>query len=237
VRVVTTCCFSAALLYGSATAIMLISTVNVLLVAIAVFLAFGRLPRPGEAPGFLAIAIGVVLLTLRLEGGFASPAVPLILISESCVVLATLLAERHPDNLGDHRQRLALTGFVTLLAAGGLMIVWGLIGPALPGVSFGPSSADVATTLASPWLWMLALALGGALRAPLAYLSFYVTRLLGAEGYMLAGVALPLTTLIAELLFSLTGLVPQPSLDPLGLAWSALIVAGGAWVILKRFRR
>jgi drug/metabolite transporter (DMT)-like permease len=236
-RVITTCCFSAALLYGSATAITLVSTVNVPLAALGVLLVFGRRLKPRESPGFLLIALGIVLLASRLDGGFASPAIPLLLVSETCVVLASLLAERHPDNLGDRRQRLALAGFVTMLSAGGLLTLWGLLGFAFPEAALGPSSADVAATLLSPWLWAMALLLGALFRAPLTYMSFQITRMLGADGYMLTMAALPLATLVTEFLVSLTGLVPSPSHDPLDLGYSALIIFGGAWIILVRFRR
>jgi drug/metabolite transporter (DMT)-like permease len=236
-RIVTTCCFSAALLYGSATSITLISTINVPVAALGVLLVFGRRLRVRESPGFLLIMVGIVLLASRLEGGFASPAIPLLLVSETFVVFASLLAERHPDNLGDRRQRLALAGFVTMLSAGGLLTLWSVLGFAFPEVQLGPSSADVVATLTSPWLWLMALMLGAVFRAPLTYMSFQITRLLGADGYMLTMAALPLATLIAELLFSLTGLVPAPSHEPLDLLYSALIIVGSAWIIMLRFRR
>lgn len=236
-RVVTTCCFSAALLYGSATAITLISTINVLVAALGVFLVFRRRPRAREVPGFVLIATGIVLLTGRLDGGWSSPAVPLLLVSETCVVLSSLLAERHPDNLGDRRQRLALTGFVTVLSAGGLLAVWSGLGLALPEASLGPSAADVAATVASPWLWAAALVFGAVFRAPLTYVAFQITRLLGADGYMLSMTALPLTTLAAEVAAGLAGLLPPPSLDPVDLGFSAVILAGGAWIVLARYRR
>ena len=236
-RVLTTCCFSAALLYGSATTITLVSTINVLVAAVGVFLVFRRRPRPGELPGYVLIAVGIVLLAARLEGGWESPAIPLLLVSETAVVVSSLLAERHPDNLGDRRQRLALTGFVTLLSAGGLLTLWGLVGLAFPEASLGPSSADVVATLSSPWLWAAALAFGAVFRAPLTYMAFQITRLLGADGYMLSMAALPLTTLLVEILAGLAGLVPPPSLDPVDLAFSAVVVVGGAWIIVVRFRR
>jgi drug/metabolite transporter (DMT)-like permease len=236
-RIVTTCCFSAALLYGSATTITLVSTLNVPVAALGVLIVFGRRLRAREGPGFALLALGIVLLASRLDGGFASPAIPLLLVSETFVVFASLLAERHPDNLGDRRQRLALAGFVTMLSAGGLLTLWGLVGLAFPGAEIGPSSADVVASLTSPWLWLMALMLGAIFRAPLTYMSFQITRMLGADGYMLTMAALPLATLIVEFLFSLTGLVPAPSHAPLDLAYSALIVVGTAWIIVLRFRR
>ena len=236
-RVVTTCCFSAALLYGSATTITLVSLINVLVAAAGVFLVFRRKPRFAEMPGFLLIALGIALLVGRLDGGWHSPAIPLLLISETSVVFSSLLAERHPDNLGDRRQRLALTGFVTVLSAGGLLTIWGALGLVFPEAALGPSAADVLGTLTSPWLWAAALAFGAVFRAPLTYMAFQITRLLGADGYMLSMAALPLTTLAVELLAGSAGLVPVPSLAPVDLAYSAVIVAGSAWVIGVRFRR
>lgn len=236
IRVLTTCCFSAALLYGSATTITLLSAVNVLVAAIGVLVVFGRRPRAGEIPGFLLIAVGVALLATRLEGGWGSPAIKFLLVSETAVVVSSLLTETHPDNLGDRRQRLALTGFVTLLSASGLLVVWSVVGLALPEAPLGPNASDALASLASPWLWAAALVFGVFFRAPLTYLSFQITRLIGADGYMLSMVALPLTTLAIEILAGWGGLMPMPGLDPVTLGFSALIVAGGAWIILDRVR-
>jgi len=124
-----------------------------------------------------------------------------------------------------------------VLSAAGLLIVWSLIGFAFPGAPLGPNASDVLATLASPWLWVAALTFGVVFRAPLTYMSFQITRLIGADGYMLSMVALPLTTLLVELVAGETGLLPAPSLAPVHLAYSAIIVAGGAWIVLTRYRR
>ncbi len=237
IRVLTTCCFSAALLYGSATTITLLSAINVLVAAIGVYAVYRRRPLAGEIPGFLLIAVGVVLLATELDGGWNSPAIKFLLVSETAVVVSSLITETHPDNLGDRRQRLALTGFVTVLSASGLLIFWSLIGFAFPEVPLGPNASDALATLASPWLWGAALVFGVVFRAPLTYMSFKITRLIGADGYMLSMVALPLTTLLVEIAAGWAELVPPPSLDPVTLAYSGVIVAGGAWIILVRFRR
>lgn len=236
IRVLTTCCFSAALLYGSATTITLLSAINVLAAAIGVLVVFGRRPLAGEIPGFLLIAVGVVLLATELEGGWSSPAIKFLLVSETAVVVSSLLTETHPDNLGDRRQRLALTGFVTVLSASGLLVVWSVVGLAFPGAPLGPNASDAFATLASPWLWVAALVFGVLFRAPLTYMSFQITRLIGADGYMLSMVALPLTTLSIEALAGWSEMLPMPSLDPVTLGYSSLIVAGGTWIILVRVR-
>jgi drug/metabolite transporter (DMT)-like permease len=237
IRVLTTCCFSAALLYGSATTITLLSSVNLLVAAVGVYAAFGRRPQAVEIPGFVLIAVGVVLLAGRLDGGWSSPAIKFLIVSETAVVLYSLLTEIHPDNLGDRRQRLALTGFVTMLSATGLLAVWGVIGLAFPGARLGPDASTMSATLASPWLWCAALVFGVAFRAPLTYMTFLITRLVGADGYLLSMVALPVTTIVLELAAGAAGLLPSPSLDPVDLGYSAMIVAGGVWIIVTRYRR
>ncbi len=237
IRVITTCCFSAALLYGSATTITLISIVNVLVAAIGVYAAFRRKPHPAELPGFALIALGIVLLAGELDGGWSSPALKFLLVSETAVVLSSILSERHPDNLGDRRQRLALTGFVTLFSASGLLIAWSVLGRVVPEVTIGPSAADVLATLSSPVLWGCALVFGVLFRAPLTYMAFQMMRLVGADGYMLSMAALPITTLLFEIVAGEAGMLPPPKLDPVTLGYSAVILTGGAWIILVRVRR
>ena len=123
-----------------------------------------------------------------------------------------------------------------MLSASGLLIFWSVVGVAFPEAPLGPNASDAFATLTSPWLWVFALVFGVLFRAPLVYMSFQITRLIGADGYMLSMVALPLTTLAIEALAGWVELAPMPGLDPVTLGYSALIVAGGAWIILVRIR-
>jgi hypothetical protein len=236
-RVVTTCGFSAALVHATAGQVTLLVAVNMLLASLGVGAVFGRWPRFREVPGFLLILGGLALLTTRLEGGWHNPAVLLILASESTVVVASLLTERHPDNLGDRRARLALTGFVTLLAAAGLMLVWTLAGTVLPGVIPGPSSGAVAASLGVPALWAIALGLGAVLRGPSTYAAFLLTARIGADGYMISMAALAPVTYGVEALVGATGLLPPPLMQAADLGIMAAIVGGGVWIMAMRTRR
>ena len=235
-RVLTTCCFTNALLHASAGQVSQLTTVNVLLATVGALLLFGRRRRARELPGFLVIALGLALLIARLDGGLANPAVAFILFSETSVALASLLAEKHPDNLGTRRQRLALTGFVTLLSALGLLLAWAAIG-LMPAMPAGPSAADVAATLASPWLWVMAFILGAMLRGPATYVAFDITARLGADGYMLGMSAMPLLVMALEPAAAAFGLLPPLHTTVADFAVAAVILAGGAWVIVARNRR
>lgn len=235
-RVLTTCCFTNALLHASAGQVSQLTTINVLLATAGALLLFGRRRRRSEWPGFLVIACGLLLLISRLDGGWANPAVAFILFSETSVVVASLLAEKHPDNLGTRRQRLALTGFVTLLSALGLLLVWAVLG-LMPAMPVGPSAADVAATLASPWLWVMAFALGALLRGPATYVAFDITARLGADGYMLGMSAMPLLVMALEPAAAALGLLPPLHTTTADVAVALLILAGGAWIIVARNRR
>jgi len=236
-RVVTTCAFTAALLHATAAEIALLGAVNVLIATLGVFLVFRRAPRPFEAVGFGLMLLGLILLAGNLPGGWGNPALLLLLTSETAVVSAALLAERHPDNLGDRRARLALTGFVMLLSTAGLMAVW--IGAAflLPDLPIGPSADRVAAALSSPVFWLAAIALGAALRGPATYAAFTLTAKIGTDGYLLSMAALPLATLACEAATAALGLLPWPGMAPINLLVMALIVGGGFWNIAMRLRR
>ncbi len=236
-RVLTTCCFTNALLHASAGQVSQLTTINVLLATAGALLLFGRRRRRAELPGFLVIACGLLLLISRLDGGWANPAVAFVLFSETSVVVASLLAEKHPDNLGTRRQRLALTGFVTLLSAAGLLLAWAVIGLAAPEIPIGPSAADVAATLSSPWLWLMAFALGALIRGPATYVAFDITARLGADGYMLGMSAMPLLVMALEPAVAAFGLLPPLHTTAADFAVAGLILAGGAWIIIARNRR
>ena len=235
-RVLTTCAFTNALLHASAGQVSQLTTVNVLLATVGALLLFGRRRRRAELPGFLVIALGLLLLISRLDGGWTNPAVLFVLFSETSVVVASLLAEKHPDNLGTRRQRLALTGFVTLLSAAFLLLIWAVIG-LLPAMPVGPSTADVVATLTSPWLWVMAFVLGAVIRGPATYVAFDITARLGADGYMLGMSAMPLLVMALEPAAASLGLLPPLHTTPADFAVAGIILAGGAWVIVARNRR
>ncbi len=235
-RVLTTCAFTNALLHASAGQVSQLTTVNVLLATVGALLLFGRRRRRAELPGFLVIAFGLLLLVSRLDGGWTNPAVLFVLFSETSVVAASLLAEKHPDNLGTRRQRLALTGFVTLLSAMGLLLAWAAVG-LLPAMPVGLSTADVVATLTSPWLWLMAFVLGAMLRGPATYVAFDITARLGADGYMLGMSAMPLLVMALEPAAASFGLLPPLHTGAADVAVAGLILAGGAWVIVARNRR
>jgi len=234
-RVATTCGFTAALVHATAGQVTLLVAVNMLLAALGVGAVFGRWPRLGELPGFLLILAGLAFLTTRLDGGWHNPAVLFILASESTVVVASLLTERHPDNLGDRRARLALTGFVMLLSTIGLLLVWTLAGALVPGVS-GPASGAVAASLTAPMLWAIALGVGALLRGPSTYAAFLLTAWIGADGYMISMAALAPVTYGVEALVGVTGLLPPPLLRAPDIAIMAAIIGGALWIIAMRMR-
>jgi drug/metabolite transporter (DMT)-like permease len=236
-RVVTTCAFTAALLHASAAEISLLGAVNVLIATLGVFLVFRRVPRPVEAVGFALMLLGLVLLVGNLPGGWSNPALVLLLTSESSVVCAALLAERHPDNLGDRRARLALTGFVMLLSTAGLMAIWVAAAVLLPALPVGPGADRVTAAISSPVFWLAAFALGAALRGPGTYAAFTLTARIGTDGYLLSMAALPLATLACEAAAAALGVLPRPGLAPMNLLVMALIVGGGFWNIAMRLRR
>ncbi|MBM3533518.1 MAG: hypothetical protein FJX60_10840 [Alphaproteobacteria bacterium] len=236
-RVVTTCAFTTALLYASAGQVSVLTTINVLIAMLGVFLVFRRGRQPMEIPGILLMLGGLALLIGQLDGGWSNLAVRYILLSETSVVIASLLAERHPDNLGDRRQRLALTGFVTLLSACGLLVLWVAAAALLTEAAIGPDIEAVTATLASPWLWLMAFILGAMLRGPGTYGAFLLTARLGADGYMLGMAAMPPLVMGLEQAASSFALVPKPQSALADLAVAAIVIAGGVWVVAARYRR
>jgi drug/metabolite transporter (DMT)-like permease len=236
-RVITTCAFTTALLHASAGQVSVLTTINVLIAMIGVFLVFRRGRRPAEIPGILLMIGGLALLISQLDGGWNNRAIQFVLLSETSVVCASLLAERHPDNLGDRRQRRALTGFVTLLSAVGLLIVWIAAAALLSGAAIGPDVEGVKATLASPWTWVMAFVLGALLRGPGTYGAFLLTARLGADGYMLAMAAMPPLVMTLEAIAAGLHLLPAPrsALADLGIA--AIVILGGVWVVAARYRR
>ncbi|MSP67305.1 MAG: hypothetical protein EXQ96_04245 [Alphaproteobacteria bacterium] len=224
--------YAAALVHASATEVSLLGTFNLLVAPPIVYCVSRRGMRPAEAVGLLLVAVGIGAVVVRLEGGVANGAVPLLLFSETAVVIASLLAERHRDNVSGRRARLALAGFVTLIASVLLLAVWVPLTMFRLGTGPGPTVA----LLATPLLWAIALLFGLVLRAPATYAVFHLVQRAGTEAYLLSLAALPLATLLAEAAAAAAGLLPaRPSLAA-DSAIAGLVFAGGLWNIRARRR-
>ncbi|MDH3772049.1 MAG: hypothetical protein OET79_13835, partial [Nitrospirota bacterium] len=165
-RVTTAATFTAALVHVPVVGAGLLGVMNVPMAALAVWLAFGRRARSSELPGHLCVLAGIVLVTMRLDGGFGSPAFLWVLLSQISVIGGALIAERHPDNnAAEPRARLRFTGVVLLLTA--LLF---LIGRLLFGAG-AAALADLVPALLDPALWLSGLAIGLLLRGPSMHLS------------------------------------------------------------------
>ncbi|SMF51231.1 EamA-like transporter family protein [Tistlia consotensis] len=223
-RVLSAACYTAVLVRLSVLEAGVLGAVNVPLVALAVWLAFGRRPARGEWLGQLVILAAILPLVAGLEGGLRDPAVGLMLLNELCLVAATLLAERHPDNRSDRPgARFRLTGAVLLVTAALFLAVRLAEGGSAGGLLDRPLLAAGA-------------AVGVALRAPSMVLSFWSIRLVGARNYMAAVSLLPLLGLGLEQAALAAGLIEVSRFRP-GTALLALgVVAGTLLVVAARIR-
>jgi len=224
--------YAAALVHASATEVSLLGTLNILIAPPVLYFITRRGIRPAEAIGLLLVGVAIALVVFRLEGGIGNGAVPLLLFSETAVVLSSILSERHPDNVSGRRSRLALAGFVTLIASLLLLLAW------VP-ITMVASAAGIGATLArlaEPSLWGIAFLFGLVLRGPATYAVFHLLQRAGTEGYLLSLAALPLATLIAEATAALLGILPPLSAALGDAALAGLVFAGGLWNIRARRR-
>ena len=223
-RVLSAASYTAVLAWVSVLEAGILAAVNVPMVALAVWLAFGRRPVPGEWLGHLAIGAAVLPLVAGLDGGFRHPAVVLMLFNEICLVAGTLLAERHPDNRSDEPGvRLRFTGAVMLVTAALFMIVRLVQGGEADGV-WNCSLLAWGTVV------------GVTLRAPSMVLAFWSTRLVGAQNYLAAATLLPVLGMALEQAAFAAGLIAV-SRFRLETALLALgVVAGTLLVVAVRAR-
>lgn len=218
-RVLSAAAYTAVLVWISALEAGILGAVATPMVALAVWAAYGRRPAAGEWLGHAVILAAIATLLAGLAGGWRHPAVGLMLINEACLVAATLLAERHPDNVSDAPgARLRFTGAVLLVTAG-LFLAARLVQ--------GGSAAGI-------WTWELLLsgvAVGVAFRAPSMVLSFWSTRLVGSRNYMAAASILPLLGMALEEAMFALGLIGESRFAP-GTALLGLGVAAGTLLVV-----
>lgn len=203
----------------------ILGSVNVPMVATAVWLAFGRRPTRGEWMGQMVMLTPILLLVAGLPGGLWNPAALLMLLNELCVVGVTLLAERHPDNVSDHTgSRARFTGALLLITAALLLAIRAVTGGSADGV----------------WDWRLlaaGAAVGVAVRAPSMLLSFWSIRLVGAQNYMAAMSPLPLLGMMFEASAFAAGLIDVSSFKADNVLLALGVLAGTLLVVSARGRR
>lgn len=223
-RVLSAGFFTAVVAWVSAMEAGILGAVNVPMVALAVWAVFGRRPARQEWIGHVAILAAIALLVATLDGGFRHPAVVLMLLNEVCLVSATLLAERHPDNASaESGARLRFTGAVLLVTAG-LFLALRLY------------QGDLDSGAWSGTLLLAGAIVGVLLRGPSMVLAFWSTRLVGAQNYMAAASALPVLGMVLEGAAFRLGLIDVSRFQPTTALLAVGTVAGTLLVAAARIR-
>lgn len=239
-RVATAAFFTAALVHTSTVNASFIAVMSVPVSALVLWLAVARRPKVREVPGHLLVLLGLALLGATLEGGYANPALLLMLVSELCVVTSTLIAELHPLNRTESTgQRAFLTGvmllssaIVMLAAAGGL----GVAGRWLPDMGVPlprglPWLSEPALIL-DPRLW----AAGILLRGPSLFLALKAIHRARTENYLAGMAVLPFVTLALEAVAVALGWLDTPPATPRGLLFGSVMTLGSLAVLWARTR-
>lgn len=238
-RVLTAAFFTAALVHTTAANASFVGIIVVPLSMAVLFACGFRQPTLRELPGQLIVLTGLWVVVTGLEGGFANPALVYMVLSEICVILATLISELHPMNqTEDMRQRAGLTG-VMLFAASicmlGGAIALSLLGAALPTLAealpAAPEWIGTPSLLLDPTLWIAAILVGALLRGTSQFLSLRAVYRVGTENYLAGIAALPFMSLGLEFLFFQLGLI-----DRFVFAWQTvlggIIMTSGSLLVL-----
>lgn len=224
-RVLSAALFTAVLVWVSAMEAGVLGAVNVPMVAVAVWLVFGRRPARLEWLGHAVILAAIAPLVLTLEGGLANPAVILMFLNELCLVAGTLLAERHPDNSGaEPGSRARFTGAVLLVTAG-LFLALRIVEDG------GVGDVDWNTPLI-----VSAVLVGVVLRGPSMFLTFWSTRLIGSQNYMACCTALPVIGMVLEQTAFHFGLIDVSRFRPETVLLTGGVIAGTLVVVTARIR-
>lgn len=243
-RIVTAALFTAALVHISTANAAFLAVTSVPISAVMLWLVLSRRPLRQELPGHALIVGGLVLLVFTLDGGWHNPAILLMAGSEICVVATTAIAELHPLNrTNDMRQRASLTGVMLLASA--LVMLASALGLAfaatwLPGlrelvpVSL-PWLADPALAL-DPFLWILAAAVGIALRGPSMFFSLKAIYLVRTENYLAAMATLPFMCMLLESIAYAAGWLPPVTLASPTTAFGLIMTLGSLAVLWGRSR-
>lgn len=223
-RVLSAAIYTAVLAWVSVLEAGILGSMSVPLIAIVVWMIFGRRAARGEWLGHLAILVAIVLLVVNLDGGIRFAVLWLMLLNALCLVLISILAERHPENVSDQPgARLGFTGAVLLVTAGLFLTVRFVQG--------GPS-----TGIWDWWFLVSGTSVGIALRAPAMVLAFWSIRLIGAQNYMGAISFLPIAGMVFEELAFELGLIDVSRFQSETLFLAIGVIIGTLMVFFARMR-
>jgi EamA-like transporter family len=243
-RVATAGFFTAALVHTSTANASFMAIMSVPISALLLRLFLSRRPKAWELPGHLLVLAGMALLGGALEGGYSNPALPLMLLSELCVVASTLIAELHPLNRTESTsQRAFLSGvmllssaFVMLVAATGLTVAGRWLpdaGMPLPG---GLPWLPDPSAILDPYLWISGILVGILLRGPSLFLALKAIHRARTENYLAGMAVLPFMSLALEEAAVASGWL-EPSPSPLrGLLSGCVMTLGSLAVLWARMR-
>ncbi|MTI19002.1 translation-associated GTPase [Rhodobacteraceae bacterium RKSG542] len=242
-RVVSSACYTASLITVSAAVAGYFTFMAIPLSAAAVAYIFARPSAPMELYGHIIITIGLIMLVYGIEGTWANPAVIMMLFAEIAIVMATLMAEKHPQNQGDSsRSRATLSG-VMLLASGAFFLIFLALGSFFSsGIGTDAQAGTWAASfpsldLTQVWsstLWLWAIAIGLTLRGAAMFMSMQAIRAAGSENYLAMAALLPLFALLFEMIAQHYGFITNGMPTPMTLAAGVIMTIGAFWIIIAR---
>ncbi|MEP3246499.1 MAG: hypothetical protein ABJN40_16015 [Sneathiella sp.] len=218
-RVLSAALYTAALVWISVLEAGTIGTFAVPLIAIALWLFHGKQPSYGEWTGHIVITGAIIALFFHIENTVAYEVLWLMVSNALCLVLISILAERHPDNISDEPgARFRFTGSVLLVTASFfLLLKLGQGGATAPFLDWQSISISVAV--------------GVTLRAPSMVFAFWSIRLVGAQNYLAAIALLPFAGMVLEQAAVAYGLLSSSRLQTETFVL-ALVVAGGTLIVV-----
>jgi len=241
-RVATAALFTTALIHTSTANAAFLGIVSVPISALLLWLFLARTPSLREMPGHAIIVAGLALLATNLENGWRNPAILLMILSELCVVVSTLIAELHPLNRTDNvRQRAFLTGVMLVASASCIVMLsmtLAVLALVFPGVRMiGSGSVDWLNdpARAVDWrLWACAIAVGILLRGPSVFLSMWAICKVRTENYVAGMAALPFISLALETAASGLELMEPIAITARTIWYGCLVVFGSIAVMWAR---
>ena len=231
-RVIINGCTAAAIVWLAVTQSTLISTMSVLIGALAGWALTRQAPARRDWPGLALLAIGIGAFAAALGTEVAWRGVVWLVASEAVAVAASWMIAYHPRNsAADPAARSRFTGEILVAASLALILVWTLAG--LTGA------------MASPWagggdafgrveLWLYAILAGVIFRAPGTWLGFWTINHSGVQTYLIALTAMPFFAIALEAAAARLGWLSPPSLSMAEWLAAGIILAGAVWLIVIR---
>ena len=246
--ILTTSCYTFALVYITATEVNFIMRIDVIFVLLMSAIFLNKKIYRSDWIGMALVGVGIFLFASGLEPMDRTAAITMCFFSAFFLTLRTLESETHPTSIEarhDVKHRCRVTGMILFITGTMFLLSYTLLAYFIGHTSFGDAALGSALVGIIPPTEQLlnietvvaSVAIGCTVLALAYFFMLYSNVVAGAAQFLTVLTILPYTTYAVEWTMAQFGLVDVSHIQPSDLLVGLLIVVGGMYMVIARQKR